>query len=132
MKKIIDIVFNLGMSVDAKLDNGKTIRTDLSIKDGGEDTAPTSFDLFQAAMATCAGVHAKKFCDQHNLDNTGLALRAELAFDEKETLIQSVTYHITLPPNFPKKYHDALVQAVDQCPVQKNVLEAPKFHVRLA
>jgi putative redox protein len=37
---------------------------------------------------------------------------------------------IIVPPEFPEKYHKALIKVVDQCAVKKTILNAPEFDIR--
>lgn len=50
-----------GKRVDSHYD-GRTVRTDQSVKNGGEGSAPELFDLFFVSMATCVGIYVLEFC----------------------------------------------------------------------
>jgi ribosomal protein S12 methylthiotransferase accessory factor len=41
-----------------------------------------------------------------------------------------VSLDIEVPPDFPERYHDALVRAADQCAVKKHLEHPPQFDVR--
>jgi len=37
-----------------------------------------------------------------------------------------------VPPDFPEKYHRALIKVADQCAVKKAIMNPPQFEVRTA
>ena len=124
----MEIRFPGGLEVEA-VHGGFTILTDQPLSQGGSGAAPSPFDLFLASIGTCAGLYALRFCQQRNLDTEGLALSlTELkAADGKR--VTGLRIEITLPPEFPEKYREAILRAVDQCKVKRHILEAPRFEV---
>ncbi len=108
---------------------GFTVATDQSLAHGGEETAPEPFDLFLASLGTCAGLFALRFCEQRNLDTTGLGLTLTAERDAQLKRVATLRLGIQLPPHFPEKYRDAIVRAADQCTVKRHILEPPHFEV---
>lgn len=124
----IDVEFIGGKKLLATM--GDTVMfTDQPVKDGGEGTAPTPFELFLNSLATCAGFYALKFCEGREISTDGLALRAVCEFAEKGFHVDKMTFEITLPEGFPEKYKDALVRSVNLCTVKKHITEPPEFDV---
>lgn len=99
------------------------IRTDQSVDNGGEASAPEPFDLFLASLGTCAGVFIVAFCRERGIPTDGIRLIESWSRDEKRRLT-GIRLEIEVPPGFPAKYHPALVRAAGRCSV-KRVLEAP-------
>ncbi|MBG3876948.1 osmotically inducible protein OsmC [Desulfovibrio oxamicus] len=156
--KFIDVTFNGGMKIDAILHPAVTptgadaptgqdapqpapgtaapastvIRTDQPVKDGGEGTAPTPFDLFLASLATCAGVYAQRFCEARKISTEGLGIRVGCEFAPKGFQVTRMTFVVTPPLGFPHQYRDALVRAVELCTVKKHIMTPPAFEVVLA
>jgi len=125
---LMDIRFPGGLRVDA-LHEGFWIRTDQSVAQGGGAAAPSPFDLFLASIGTCAGFYALRFCQQRNLDTEGLSLSVtpQKAADGKR--VARIRIEIALPPEFPEKYREAILRAVDQCSVKRHLAEPPRFDV---
>ncbi|MBZ2171355.1 OsmC family protein [Nitratidesulfovibrio sp. SRB-5] len=143
--KFIDVAFNGGMKIDAILHPPVTpagpdtpapastvIRTDQPVKDGGEGTAPTPFELFLASLATCAGVYAQRFCEARKISTEGLGIRVGCEFAPKGFQVTRMTFVVTPPQGFPDEYRDALVRAVELCAVKKHIMTPPAFEVVLA
>ena len=62
-----------GKRVDA-LVGGHVVRTDQPLDNGGEDTAPSPFQLFLAAIGTCAGIFVQGFCAKRGLPTEGIRI----------------------------------------------------------
>ncbi len=109
--------------------NGNTIITDQPVRAGGDGSAPSPFDLFLASIGTCAGIFVKSFCDQRNIPTEGISLTQKMDFDQNTHLISSISIEIILPPEFPEKYKDAIVNAAELCTVKRHLHNPPQMSV---
>jgi ribosomal protein S12 methylthiotransferase accessory factor len=125
---MMEMTFPGGVAVDARY-RGFTIRTDQSSGGGGAGAAPAPFDLFLAAIGTCAGYYALAFCQQRGLSTAGLAVRLDTVRDPARHRIASVRLMVELPEDFPERYRDAIVRAIDQCAVKRHIEEPPEFTI---
>ena len=125
-----EIVVSLpgGRRVDAQV-GGHVVRTDQPVGNGGEDTAPSPFQLFLAAIGTCAGIFVQGFCAKRGIPFEGIRIVERPRYDEAGTLI-AVDLDIEVPPGFPEKYREALVRVADQCSVKRAIQAQPVFQVR--
>lgn len=123
------ISFPGGARVDAQV-GPHTVRTDQPPQGGGQGSAPTPFSLFLASIGTCAGIYVLGFCAQRGLPTEGIRIIQRAERDSATGLIGTVGLDIEVPPNFPAKYHDALVRAASQCAVKKHLEHPPDFAVR--
>ena len=126
----IDVAFPGGVAVDA-MAAGHIVRTDQP-KPWGEDGAPAPFDLFLASIATCMGFYALRFCQERGITTEGLGLALETVRDEARRRIGTIRVGLTLPAEFPARYRDAILRAVDQCAVKKHLVEPPEFELSVA
>jgi ribosomal protein S12 methylthiotransferase accessory factor len=111
--------------------NGFTIKTDQSVKVGGDGEYPEPFTLFLASLGTCAGIYVKSFCDQRGIPTNRIRLRQEQTFDPLKKIIGRIKISIELPADFPEKYHQAVVQAASQCAVKKHLKEEIAVEVNI-
>ena len=109
--------------------NSFEIATDQSEKDGGEGSVPEPFDLFLASLVTCAGIYVLSFCQKRNIPHESVRLIQSWERDEKTRRLTTIRIIIEVPPNFPDKYHKALVRAASQCSVKKTIEDPPEFVV---
>jgi ribosomal protein S12 methylthiotransferase accessory factor len=128
----ITISFPGGKRVNAEINNF-TIKTDQPVKYGGEGSAPTPFDFFLASIGTCAGIFVLSFCQERKIPTEQLSLVQHLVYKTRgngKVFLDTIVLEIVVPPDFPKKYHKALIKVADQCSVKKMILNPPKFEVK--
>ena len=126
----MEITFPGGLKVDA-LYKDFTIHTDQSKEDGGDTSAPAPFDLFLVSIATCAGIYVLRFCQKRNIDTQGLKLFFKKDLDNEFKMISKITIEIQLPPEFPEKYHAAVIKAANLCSVKKHIINPPDFQIQI-
>lgn len=120
------ITFPGGARVDATF-GAFTVHTDQPVHSGGEDSAPTPFALFLAAIGTCAGIYVVGFCKQRGLSTDGVRIVQTQDVDRTTGMVTRVRLAIHVPESFPAKYRDALVRAAEQCTVKKHLESPPAF-----
>jgi len=94
------------------------LRTDQTIDNGGDGSAPEPFDLFLASLGTCAGFYVASFCRNREIATEGVGLRLSWSRDGQGKLA-GIRIEIRLPEEFPAKYHKAVARAADQCTVKR-------------
>ena len=127
----IELEFPGGAAVNAKL-RGHVVKTDQTVRGGGQDSAPAPFDLFLASIATCAGFYALRFCQSRSLETTGLGLTLTTVREPESHALQRIELELDLPGGFPSKYERAIVRAIDQCAVKRALVEPPDFAIQIA
>jgi putative redox protein len=106
-----------------------TIPTDQPRESGGEDSAPSPFDLFLASLAACAGYYAQRFCQERGIPTEGLAVSLGVERDPGAKRLSKIRIEVALPESFPEKYRGAVLRAVDQCSVKRHIVEPPILEV---
>jgi putative redox protein len=107
-----------------------TIATDQPKDEGGDGTAPEPYDLFLAALGTCAGVYVLYFCHERGIDTSGLKMTLQADKNQTTHLFEAVRIHIALPSGFPAKYKSAVVRAAELCTVKRGFDAPPSFDVQ--
>jgi len=123
------VTFPGGARVDARF-GSHIIRTDQPPQGGGDDSAPAPFALFLASMGTCAGIYVLGFCRKRGLSTDGIQLVQRMQADPATGMIRKVEIDVVVPPEFPERYHEALIRAANQCAVKKHIENPPVFEVR--
>lgn len=108
---------------------GFSVSTDQPEGAGGNDSAPTPFDLFLASLGTCAGIYALGFCQTRGISTEGLELVQHADWDPTSHLVSKITVEIKTPPGFPDKYRDGLVKAANLCTVKRHLHAPPPIEV---
>lgn len=109
--------------------NGYTIKTDQPLEAGGDASAPAPFDLFLASIGTCAGIYVKGFCDQRDIPTDNIKIIQSMEFNRETRLISNIGLDIQLPPDFPEKYKDAVINVANLCAVKKHLKNPPLIEV---
>jgi ribosomal protein S12 methylthiotransferase accessory factor len=119
----MEIVFPGGARVDAIMGN-------LVVETNQDGTAPAPFGLFLASIGTCAGIYVLSFCQHRGLPTDGIKIVQRVRSNPTTRMVEQIDLDIVVPPDFPDKYHDALVRAANQCAVKKHLESPPHFNVR--
>jgi putative redox protein len=125
----MEIYFPGGKKVYADY-KGFTIETDQPVAAGGEGSAPAPFDLFMASIGTCAGIYLLAFLEQRGLATAEAGVSMIREVDPQTGLVSRIRLDLHLPADFPEKYRDAVVRAVEQCAVKRHLNQPPAFDVR--
>jgi putative redox protein len=124
----MEITFDGGKVITAHL-NGHKIRTDQPVNNGGENSAPSPFDVFLASIGTCAGIYVKSFCDSRKIPSDKIRIIQTTDYDKNTGLPLSIKIDIKLPPDFPEMYKDAVIKSAELCKVKKTIANPPEFDV---
>ena len=124
----LKIVYGDNYRIDVAY-KGFTVKTDQPVRDGGDGTAPSPFDLFLVSLAACAGYYALAFCKERKIPTEGLAVTMTTERGEVSKMIDKISIFVDPPAGFPEKYRLALTKAVDHCTVKAHILRAPQFEV---
>ncbi|MHB1132698.1 MAG: OsmC family protein [Chloroflexota bacterium] len=108
---------------------GFRIDTDQPLLGGGDNSAPSPFELFLASLATCAGFYVQSFCQQRGIATEGLKLVQRHVVDERTHLVSAVEIEVELPAGFPEQYRAAVIRAAEQCTVKKHLQNPPAIVV---
>jgi ribosomal protein S12 methylthiotransferase accessory factor len=106
-----------------------TIQTDQPEKGGGDNTAPSPFELFLVSIGTCAGFYVASFCQSRSIPTGNISIVQTMMRNDSTHMIEKITLDIMLPPDFPEKYKAAVIKAADTCTVKKHLLAPPEIQI---
>ena len=124
----IEVTFPGNLKVEATV-GSFTVVTDQPEKSGGDNSAPSPTELFLTSIATCSGYFALKFCRTRNIDTTNMRLKMGYSWDRDQRRYPKMSIQLELPENFPDKYRNAIVKAMDQCVVKQHIIQPPEFEI---
>jgi ribosomal protein S12 methylthiotransferase accessory factor len=125
---MMEIIFEGGKVVTAH-SHGHIIKTDQPVRSGGQNSAPSPFELFLASIGTCAGIYVKSFCDNRSIPTDNIKIIQTVEFDEETGLPVNIKLDIKLPSDFPDKYKEAVISVAELCKVKKTMASPPVFEV---
>lgn len=109
--------------------NNFHIHTDQPVISGGEELAPSPFEVFQASLATCAGIYVREFCEKRLLATDMITLEQEIILNKETKLLESVNLIIFVSSDFPEKYDDAMIHTASLCLVKKQLNPSIAFNI---
>ncbi len=124
----MEIRFPGGKQVEAVLRH-HVVRTDQPVAAGGEDSAPSPFDLFLASLGTCSGYYVLAFCQKRGIPFDEITLQLDTLRDRKEHKLTRIEIRVILPDTFPEEYVAACIRSASQCAVKKHLQEAPDVEI---
>jgi len=124
----IKVTFGSGKKVQASLRNF-IIETDQPERSGGDNSAPSPYELFLASLATCAGFYAKIFCDSRKITTDGIEIEQSLEYDPLKRKLSKILFSVSLPNSFPEQYREPLMRSIEQCAVKLTIQDPPDFEV---
>ncbi|HVP91281.1 MAG TPA: OsmC family protein [Terriglobales bacterium] len=127
----IKIVFGGDLKVDVE-HKGFRVPTDQPVREGGGGTAPSPFDYFLISLAACAGYYALEFCRAREIPTEKLGVSMTTERGAASKMIEKISFRLDLPPDFPPRYREAIVKAVDHCTVKAHILRPPRFEIVVA
>ena len=92
---------------------------------GGDVDAYGPFDLLLCSLATCTGYQVSDFLQQRGFDAAGAGVRIEAERSEETHLLESIAIQISVPPDFPEKYNDAIVRSAGLCFIMQLLGQRP-------
>jgi len=125
---MMEITFEGGKVVTAH-SHGHIIKTNQPVLSGGQNSAPSPFELFLASIGTCAGIYVKSFCDNRKIQTEHIKIIQSVEYDEETGLPVNIKLDIKLPPDFPEKYKEAVISVAELCKVKKSMATPPVFEV---
>ena len=92
-------------------------------------SAPSPFELFLSSIGTCAGIYVLGFCQQRGLSTDGLQIVERVTRNPAGGMVEKINLEIQLPPGFPEKYREAVINTAQLCAVKKHLEHPPKFEI---
>ena len=97
------------------------IKTDQTVKNGGDETAPEPFAIFLSSLAACAGIYAKSFCDTRSISTDNMQLFLDVSFKKGQAYMEEITIRLQVNSDFPEKYIKPIIKAMEGCAVKNQL-----------
>ena len=94
---------------------------DMSVKDGGNDLAPSPAEYLVSTLGACIGMTINTYCQTHGYDSNDIGLSATYVLNDKPKMIKNITIDIELPESFPSDRHKAILNSVKSCVIYNSL-----------
>ena len=128
---LITVERKSGLEFEIQL-RGHTVRTDMSVKDGGTDAGPAPAELLASSLGACVAMMVQAYCDTHGYTDgdVGVSLTLELADDPKR--IAGIVIDVDLPEGFPDERRDAVMRVAEHCVIHGTLTNPPRVDIDFA
>ncbi len=126
----MDIMVKLGEGTKVSAHFGDfVLHSDQAVTAGGTGSAPEPFGYFLTGLATCAGYFVQRFCQARDIPTDQIQIRMRNDWNAQKHAPDNFYFEIQVGEDFPDKYLDAVIRAVNECTVKKTILNQPNFAV---
>ncbi len=105
------------------------ISSDQPIEGGGDNSAPSPFDLFFASTALCAGFFMKEYCVRRNISTDGIVIVQENSAQGDDYYKQEIVVKVKFPESISDKDRVGILRAAEGCTVKKVINNIPVFKI---
>ena len=88
---------------------------------GGKDRAFTPPQIFIASLSSCIGAFVANYCNDHNLDTTGLKVTMEFDKVANPTRLVNLRARVELPNCELGRREEAMKRVAMACPVHESI-----------
>jgi len=108
---------------------GHEVSSDMSVKDGGGDAAPSPVELLAGSLGACIAMMAQRYCERHGYTDgeVGVSLTLELADSPKR--VGGFVVDVELPNGVPEDKKDAVRRMIERCPVHETLRNPPRVDI---
>ena len=121
----MDVRFVAGEAYEVAV-RGHRVLVDQPADAGGQDSAPTPTELFEASLAACVAFYAGRFLTRHGYSRDGLAVSVgyEMATD-RPARVGGIRLTVRVPAGVPPQRWTALRAVVSHCTVHNSLVSPP-------
>ena len=119
MSVIVSTVTPDGFRHTVDINQQHALFTDLPVDLGGENSAPSPHDYFDAALASCKALTVKLYATQHDIPLTGVAVKVTHDDGEERQGKYRLNVELTLEGALSDQQRTVLHRIADRCPVHK-------------
>ena len=99
------------------------LASDLSVEEGGEGSAPSPHDLYDAALGACTALTVLWYAKRKNIPVEGLEVSVERNASQERAGIYRLNAALTLTGDLSTTQREELLRAAQKCPVHKLMTE---------
>jgi putative redox protein len=103
--------------------------SDMSVKDGGKDEAPSPAELLVSALGACIGMIVNSYCRSHGYSSENLGLSMTYVLTDHPKRIKNITLDIALSESFPQDRRKAILNSIKSCVIFNSLSENTEIDI---
>ena len=113
-------------------DNALEVPSDQKPEAGGNGSAPEPFQLFLAALASCACVYIQGYCNRKGIDWSGIKLRLKGAWNSERRVYEKLCFVIDSEAELPSKDKALIETAIRNSAVYRQIIHQAEMGIEHA
>jgi uncharacterized OsmC-like protein len=105
--------------------------SDMSIKDGGKDEAPSPAELLVSSLGACLGMTINTYCKSHGYDSKDMDISMTYLLADNPKRIKNITIDIVLPENFPDNRKQAILNSMKSCVIFNSLDKSTEIDIEI-
>ena len=106
------------------------ITIDQPVDNGGEDAGMTPPEILAGSMASCIGFYVARYCQQANIDTTGLSVSCDWNVGGEPRHMEKFDIDIHLPA-MPENRRKAIERVAKGCLIHATLGQHPEINIAL-
>lgn len=95
--------------------------SDMSVKDGGRDEAPSPAELLVSSLGACIGMTINLYCTCHGYTSENIGLSMTYVLTDHPKRIKNITIDIALSEDFPQDRRKAILNSIKSCVIYNSL-----------
>jgi putative redox protein len=95
------------------------LATDLSVEDGGEASAPTPHDLYDAALGACIALTVLRHAKHRKMEIEDVVVSVERDASQERAGVYGLSAALILTGDLSPEQRQELLRVADKCPIHK-------------
>ena len=124
------------ITIDRKADSaftmsvrGHEVTSDMSEKDGGQDTAPSPVELLAGSLGTCIAMMVDRYCQRHGYTDGDVSVSLTLELADSPKRVGGITIDVELPKGVPEDKKEVILRMAERCPVHETLRNPPRLDI---
>ena len=127
---LITIIQEKGSKFKTKIRNHEFF-SDMAVRDGGNDEAPSPAELLVSSLGTCLGMTVDTYCKTHGYESKNIGITMTYLLNDNPKRIKNITIDIELPDNFPDNRKRAILNSVKSCVIYNSICKETEIDIEI-
>jgi putative redox protein len=111
---------------------GHDVSSDMSVKDGGRDAAPSPVELLAGSLGACIAMMVQTYCKRHGYDDGDVSVSLTLELADSPKRVGGIVVDVELPEGIPEDKQEAIRRMAERCPVHETLRNPPRVDIDIA
>jgi uncharacterized OsmC-like protein len=128
---LITVTRESGLVFNARV-RGHEFRSDMSVADGGSDTAPSPAELLAGSLGACVAMMVQGYCDTRGYTDGEVEVNLTLELADNPKRVGAIVIDLDLPQDLPTEKRDVVRRVAEKCTIHETLANCPRVDIEIA